>query len=305
MILYSRFQDYYLISKKDAEDFPKIVENLWRAYLEYYVLADYVGRSGYYLCEVYPEPEYEDLHLRNASEAIPDADYHDFMSLSRVQSDNEHSSSVMWWCNAICSSFEYITPFRIFRVGLMEVLELHDLFESKITYDLLHEKMNKTLEPRSLYEAKMTHDIPDVFGPNPEKDEKERIWAEKYLSLFPNESYRKRLMENFIHMQTRDDNFGQIAYCFDKIDAVLRGFAYESYGRKGRVGIRGFRLDEECMKFTGTDDMNDTWFYSTIRKIETYNCSDFFVHLLAEVYRIVRGSYPIWLGRIKNYDFLN
>ena len=258
----------YYLDHYDKESIRKRMRSLWKAYLEFVIPADYVPRCGYYLCDVYPEPELQD--------GLMAADDH-------LQSDNEHSYSAMWWAQNICRAFPDILEFRAMREEIVDVLRIHDLFESKIGGDTpdVEERDNRT------------------------KDEKETRWAIEYGLHLPDVDYRDRLLANFFAFQDKTTLLGQIAYCFDKIDAVLRGLAFEHYGRVGSVGNHGFASDDESIELTGTTRMTDNWFCTSIRKISPYGCSDFFIHILAEVFRIERGSYPAWLRKIKQYDFLD
>ena len=265
-LLYTSISGY--ASYYDKATIAKIMGSLWKAYLEYVIPADYVPRCGYYLCDVYPEPEIEGGLMRTSD---------------HLQSDNEHSYSAMWWAENICRAFPQIVALRVMRDEVVNVLRIHDLFESKIGGD-----------------------TPDVSERNNEdKDTQETRWAITYGLHLPDVDYRDRLLANFFAFQDKTTVLGQIAYCFDKIDAVLRGLAFEHYGRIGSVGNRGFASDDESIRITGTTRMTDNWFDTSIRKISPYECSDFFVHIVAEVFRIERGEYPAWLEKIKHYEFLD
>ena len=285
IVLYVDFSNYF--EAYDKQTFRNIIAGIWHAYIEFFIPTDYVARSGYYLCGVYPEPEHTTLKLlrRQFPDAFPESDpeleIKNLMPLTRAQSGTEHTASVMWWANNICANFPRIVTLGSMRSDLVDVLQIHDLFESKIGGD-----------------------IPDVFGPNAAKDEAEAKFAASYVYSFYNLPHYLELQANFNHMQKKDNTFGQIAYCFDKLDAVLRGFAYEVCGCTGIIGGKGFKTDEECIAITGTNNICDGWFMSTIIKIQEYPCSNFFIQVMAEVYYLVRGNYPEWLNKVKPYRFL-
>lgn len=234
--------------------------------MKYVVPTDYVCRSGYYLCNVYPEPEFQENGL---------------MVETKPQSGTEHMYSVSWWCNNLCRAFPEIREFNLYRERLKDALMIHDLFECKIGGD-----------------------IPDVASRNDEeKDTLEAKWAKEYCDLLPY-AYGHDLNRDFIEMQDKNTPFGQLAYVFDKDDAVRRGLAYEVYGHCGILGTRGFESDHISIVETGTNLLSDGWFAHMIRKTYMYPAAPFFYHVMAEIFRIERGAYPHYLEMMsRKYGF--
>lgn len=230
-------------------------------YLNYVVPADYVTRSGYYLCGVYPQPSWREVN-------------------ERAQSDTEHMYSAMWWAENVAMSFPEIRELSMYHQDCVQTLMIHDLFESKIGGD-----------------------IPDVDVRNDaEKNSLELRFAMKYLSLHPNPTYRAKMEARFFDFQTRETEFGQICYCYDKIDAVMRALAYEMTGKNGAVGGRGFESDEISIMFTGTRDIVDNWYYqSVVKRVAQYECGDFFIRLVEECIRAQRRRDLPWMKRVIGY----
>lgn len=253
---------HYDNSPNYIESFREKVKRLFTMYREFVVRSDYVPRSGYYLCNIYPKPNWR-------------------ATQERAQSDTEHAYSAMWWAENISMAFSDVRELVLYREDCVRTLMIHDLFESKIGGD-----------------------IPDVDTRcNIEKDAEEYQYMLEYVRLYPNPIYRSRMEKRFFEFQSKETEFGQICYSFDKIDAVLRALAYEIDGKSGVVGGRGFESDERSIEFTGTKNVVDNWFYSSVvSRILKYDCGEFFVRFVEEAIRYERGKDIPWMSKVDNYQ---
>lgn len=201
----------------------------------------------------------------------------------KFQSDTEHMYSTLWWANELSYAFPELSGFREHKSKIMDMLLTHDLFE-----------------------CKLGGDIPDTSDRNNEdKDAKEAKIAEVYFSMRPNPASAMLGAERFSAFQEKYDVAGQIAYCVDKTDAIMRGLAYEVYGQCGTVGGRGFRSDDEEIAITGTNLLVDCWLYGCALKMMKYPCGDFFVRLTEETIRFVRGQEVTWINKVPEYQSWN
>lgn len=199
----------------------------------------------------------------------------------RAQSDSEHMYSAIWWAENLMAAFPEFVEFLAYRDWILKVLLIHDAFENHIGGD-----------------------IPDVgLESAKDKDAREYEQAEKYCKKLPNRDYGEILLRKFREFQTRDTEFGQTTYPFDKVDGVLKGLAYEQIGKPGKVGQRGFAADETSILFTGTDNLVDCWFHnSVISRVLSYDSGDFFVRVTEECVRYSRGTEIDWIGKVENYE---
>lgn len=148
-----------------------------------------------------------------------------------------------------------------------------------------------------------TGDIPDDGRRDPvEKDLREREYVFRYINIhFPKE-YQEIGKKLFVEMQDKSTAFGKTAYLIDKIDAVLRGFAYELHAKYGKISKKPYKTERDSSEcaFTGVENLADNWLCGLFDRInhKDYPNLGIFLEICQSAAFYIRGKPMAWLQKI-------
>lgn len=214
-----------MVEFQELNEFDKI----WMSYQMFKREAE-VPRSGYYLCNIYPNP--------NKVLMCPNPGGWDYVRIGDVRAESvlEHSAAVAHLVEDIAAWFPELFP----DVELAKKIALrHDIGE--------------------IYSGDIADDG------RPEHDQKEDMEQDVFLEwLFtqPVDTWEDTF-QFYLEFQDRSTPRGQALYAADKLEAILQLLNYEERGWYGDVSLKNppTEQDLKSMEMTGASSPTDVWAY--------------------------------------------
>lgn len=145
-------------------------------------------------------------------------------------------------------------------------------------------------------------DIPDDGRyDGAKKDENELRVMMRYAETLP-ASYGVQTVHDFVDFQNKRSALAQMAYCIDKIEAVLQCLLYEQEGRNVTCADEALvqslsEQDRKYMRQTGSAQVVDNWSAHCLDLIRDFWCAPMFVGILRAAVEDVRGEWFPWIEK--------
>lgn len=145
-------------------------------------------------------------------------------------------------------------------------------------------------------------DIPDDGRyDGAKKDENELRVMMRYAETLP-APYGIQTVHDFVDFQNKRSALAQMAYCIDKIEAVLQCLLYEQEGRNvtcvDETLVQNLsEQDRKYMRQTGSAQVVDNWSAHCLDLIRDFWCAPMFVGILRAAVEDVRGEWFPWIEK--------
>jgi len=145
-------------------------------------------------------------------------------------------------------------------------------------------------------------DIPDDGSKNAQNDLMERDYVFNIIDeCLPNE-YGEATKQMYMSFQNRSDELGKLAYLIDKMDAILRGLAYEKSGCGGFYSKKKnpTEQDRRTREKTQVENLPDNWLCGLLFKIDIQEYLPYlkiFLEIFQSAVWCVRGERAKWLDQ--------